>query len=103
MLVSGGVYLELGAARCRWHALMLGEAATAALVRMQPAANLAQEYLFTQSRTCDRPLYTYEAEQRGAQITFYFYSTNSEPLSRSSGHSTPLIIWQAMNWPRYLI
>ena len=82
---------------------MLGEAATAALVRMQPAANLAQEYLFTQSRSCDRPLYTYEAEQRGAQITFYFYSTNSEPLSRSSGHSTPLIIWQAMNWPRYLV
>jgi polysaccharide biosynthesis PFTS motif protein len=82
---------------------MLGDAATAALVRMQPAANLAQEYLFTQSRTCDRPLYTYEAEQRGAQITFYFYSTNSEPLSRSSGHSTPLIIWQAMNWPRYLV
>ena len=86
-----------------WHALMLGDAATAALVRIQPAATLAQEYLFTQSRLCDRPLYTYEAEQRGAQITFYFYSTNSEPLSRSSGHSTPLNIWQAMNWPRYLV
>ena len=86
-----------------WHALMLGDAATAALVRIQPAANLAQEYLFTQSRSCDRPLYTYEAEQRGAQITFYFYSTNSEPLSRSSGPSTLLIIWQAMNWPKYLV
>ena len=86
-----------------WHALMLGDAATAALVRMQAEGNLAQEYLFTQSRVCDRPLYTYEAEQRGAQITFYFYSTNSEPFSRSSGHSTPLNIWQAMNWPRYLV
>ena len=86
-----------------WHALLLGEGATAALVRMQPASNLAQEYLFTQSRICDRPLYTYEAEQRGAQITFYFYSTNSERISRSSGHHAQLYMWQAMNWPRYLV
>ena len=86
-----------------WHALMLGDAATAALVRMQAEGNLAQEYLFTQSRVCDRPLYTYEAEQRGAQITFYFYSTNSEPFSRSSGHHAQLYMWQAMNWPRYLV
>ena len=86
-----------------WHALMLGDGATAALVRMQPAANLAQEYLFTQSRTCDRPLYTYDAEQRGAKVTFYFYSTNSEPLARPTGHQTQLYIWQAMNWPRYLV
>ena len=86
-----------------WHALMLGEGATAALVRMQPAANLAQEYLFTQSRICDRPLYTYEAEQRGAKVTFLFYSTNSEPFSRPSVHQTKLYLWQAMNWPRYLV
>ena len=86
-----------------WHALMLGDGATAALVRMQPAANLAQEYLFTQSRSCDRPLYTYEAEQRGAKVTFYFYSTNSEPFSRPSVHQTKLYLWQAMNWPRYLV
>jgi len=73
-----------------WHALLLGDAATAALVRMQPAANLAQEYPFTQSRSCDRPLYTYEAEQRGAKVTFYFYSTNSEPLAQSSGRQAQL-------------
>ncbi len=86
-----------------WHALMLGDAATAALVRIQPAANLAQEYLFTQSRSCDRPLYTYEAEQRGAKVTFYFYSTNSEPLAQPSGRQAQLYMWQAMNWPRYLV
>ena len=84
-----------------WHALMLDDAATAALVCIQPAANLAQEYLFTQSRTCDRPLYTQEAEQRGAKVTFYFYSTNSEPLAQPSGRQKQLYMWQAMNWPRY--
>ena len=82
---------------------MLGNAATAALKRIQPAANLAQEYLFTQARIWDRPLYTYEAEQRGAKVTFYFYSTNSVPLSRPSVHQTKLYLWQAMNWPRYLV
>ena len=86
-----------------WHALFLSESATAALARMQADRNLAQEYLFTQSRVCDRPLYTYEAEQRGAKVTFYFYSTNSEPLAQPSVHQTQLFHWQAMNWPRYLV
>ena len=86
-----------------WHALMLGDAATAALVRMQSHEKLGQEYLFTQSRICDRPLYTYELEQRGAKITFYFYSTNSEPLARPAGQQTQLYMWQAMNWPHYLV
>ena len=86
-----------------WHALFLSEAATAALVRMQADRNLAHEYLFTQSRVCERPLYTYEAEQRGAKVTFYFYSTNSEPLAQPSVHQTQLFHWQALNWPRYLV
>lgn len=86
-----------------WHALMLGEAATAALVRMQAQEKLGQEYLYTQSRICDRPLYTYELDRRGVKITFYFYSTNSEPPKRLSEQQTQLVTWQAMNWPRYLV
>ena len=80
-----------------WHALMLGDAATAALVRMQPAANLAKEYMFTQSHSCGRPQYTYEAEQRGGKVTFYFYSTNTETLAQPSGRQAQLCMWQAMN------
>ena len=86
-----------------WHALFIREAATAALVRMQADRNLAHEYLFTQSRVCDRPLYTYEAEQRGAKVTFYFYSTNSEPIAQPSVHQTQLFHWQTLTWPRYLV
>ena len=82
---------------------MLGDAANAALVRMQAQEKLGQEYLFTQSRSCDRPLYTYQLAQRGAKISFYFYSTNSEPLARVAGRQTQLHTWQAMNWPHYLI
>lgn len=86
-----------------WHALMLGDASTMELVRMQAQDKLGQEYLYTQSRSCYRPLYTYELEQRGVKITFYFYSTNSEPLTRPAGRQTQLHTWQAMNWPRYLV
>lgn len=97
-------YASLELLRGRWwHALMLGDAATAALVRMQAQEKLGLVYLYTQSRTCDRPLYTYELEQRGAKIMFYFYSTNSEPFKRPSAHQTQLFQWQAMNWPLYLV
>ena len=102
LMATGLAALDLLRGRW-WHALMLGDAATAALVRMQSQEKLGQEYLFTQSRSCDRPLYTYQLEQRGAKITFYFYSTNSEPLARPEGHQTQLFIWQAMNWPHYLV
>lgn len=102
MMATGLALLDLLRGRW-WHALMLGDAATAALVRMQSMNNLGKEYLYTQSRSCDRPLYTYELQQRGAKITFYFYSTNSEPLMRPSAHQTQLFLWQAMNWPRYLV
>lgn len=86
-----------------WHALMLDDAATAALVRMQTQEKLGQEYLFNQSRSCYRPLYTYELDRRGAKSTFFFYSTNSEPLTRPAGRQTQLHTWQAMSWPRYLV
>lgn len=102
VMATGLALLDLLRGRW-WHALMLGDAATAALVRMQAQDKLGQEYLYTQSRSCDRPLYTYELAQRGVRVTFYFYSTNSEPPKRLSEHQTQLVIWQAMNWPRYLV
>ena len=37
---------------------------------------LAKEYLFTQQHSVYRPLWTYEAEAQGAEVTMYFYSTN---------------------------
>ena len=102
LMATGLAALDLLRGRW-WHALMLGDAATAALVRMQAQEKLGQEYLFTQSRSCDRPLYTYQLAQHGAKISFYFYSTNSEPFKRPLGYQTQLYLWQAMNWPRYLV
>jgi polysaccharide biosynthesis PFTS motif protein len=86
-----------------WHALLLNQAALAEQVRTLPAASLARQYLFHNSGWMYRPLWTYEAEQRGSEILFYFYSTNCESFKRPEGYPPLLYGWKAMTWPRYLV
>ena len=86
-----------------WHALLLNQAALAAQVRVQNPERLAKDYLFHNSGWISRPLWTYEAERRGARITFYFYSANCEGFKRTEGYPALRYGWQAMNWPHYLV
>lgn len=86
-----------------WHAFLLSQAALAAQARFLPAKYLAREYLFHNSGWISRPLWTYEAERRGAKITFYFYSSNCEGFKRAEGYPPPTYGWKAMTWPRYLV
>ena len=86
-----------------WHAFLLGQAALAAQVRLQKPKRLAKEYLFNNSSFIYRPLWTYEAERRGARITFYYYSTNCENFKRTGGYLPLDYGYQAMNWPHYLV
>ncbi|MFZ3018228.1 MAG: polysaccharide biosynthesis PFTS motif protein [Gallionella sp.] len=86
-----------------WHALLLNQAAPAAQVRALPDHALARQYLFHNSGWMYRPLWTYEAEQRGSEILFYFYSTNCESFKRPEGYPPILYGWKAMTWPRYLV
>lgn len=86
-----------------WHALLLNQAALAAQVRNLPVDALAREYLFHNSGWIYRPLWTYEAERLGSEITFYFYSTNCEPFKNEGGYPPISFGYKAMNWPRYLV
>jgi len=86
-----------------WHALLLNQAALATQVRVQSSERLGKDYLFHNSGWIYRPLWTYEAENRGARITFYFYSTNCEAFKRTEGYPPLPYGWQAMNWPHYLV
>jgi polysaccharide biosynthesis PFTS motif protein len=86
-----------------WPALMLGEAAKAAQVRFQKPALLARDYLFHNSNWIYRPLWTYEAERKGARIIFYFYSTNCEKFKHAGAYPSLVYGWQAMTWPRYVV
>lgn len=86
-----------------WLSMMLGETAKAAHVRLQDPALLARDYLFHNSNWIYRPLWTYEAERRGARILFYFYSTNIEQFKQSGVYPEPLYGWRTMTWSRYLV
>jgi polysaccharide biosynthesis PFTS motif protein len=86
-----------------WHPLLLRQAAVAGMVRIHEADALAREYLFHNGDWAYRPLWTYEAEKKGARITFYFYSTNCEEFKRPEGYPVQGHSWQAMSWPHYLV
>ncbi|MFT5519451.1 MAG: polysaccharide biosynthesis PFTS motif protein [Enterobacterales bacterium] len=86
-----------------WHVLLLQESAKSALIRLQKKS-LAKEYFFHNSEWIYRPLWTYEAERKGAEITFYFYSTNIEGFKRDENAPHKYHYgYQSMNWPRYLV
>lgn len=86
-----------------WHAVLLGEAALARVARAVPASSLARDYLLNNSGWLYRPLWTYEAEQRGSRILFYHYSTNSAAFKRSDGYSPEHYTWALTNWPLHLV
>lgn len=85
-----------------WHAVLLSEAAKAAVVRFANPDQLACEYLFHFSDTIYRPIWTYEAIKKGSQVTCYFYST-SEEFKLPDGYEPNSSYWKLMNWPRCLV
>lgn len=86
-----------------WHALILKEAVTAAAFRYARPEAIARDYLFHNSNWIYRPLWSHEAQARGARVLFYFYSTNCEAFARN-GKPAPLMFgWKAMSWSRYLV
>jgi len=86
-----------------WHSLMLNQATLAAKVRLLNSERLAREYLFHNSGWIYRPIWTFEAEKKGARVVFYFYSTNCEDFKRTENHAPISYGWQAMDWPVYLV
>jgi polysaccharide biosynthesis PFTS motif protein len=86
-----------------WHALMLNQAALATQVRLLRDGLVAKEYMFHNSDWIYRPLWTYEAEAKGAKLNFYFYSTNCELFQRSNDPADLNYGWQANNWPQFLV
>ncbi len=86
-----------------WHSILLAESVKAAIVRFQVTGKLAKDYVFHNSVTIYRPLWTYEVEKKGLRVTSYFYATNMEGIKHRNGHPIQTNIWQAMNWPLYLV
>ncbi len=64
--------------------------------------DLAKDYLFNNSVPFYRPFWTYLAEEKGARILFYFYSTNSEAMKTKYGRAVEYP-WYLISWPHYLV
>jgi polysaccharide biosynthesis PFTS motif protein len=86
-----------------WHAFLLNQSAQSKQVQCLQKKLLADEYLFHNSTSIYRPLWTYDAEKIGSKITFYFYSTNCESFKTRDGYQPIPYGWKVMNWSRYLV
>jgi len=86
-----------------WHALLLNQAALSGQARLLPVDYLAKEYWFHNSGWIYRPLWTYDVEQAGSEIIFYFYSTNCKGFKISPAEVPIPYGWKAANWSRYLV
>ena len=85
------------------HALLFGESAKSAQIRLLTNKELAHDYCFPNSNWLYRPLWTYDAAKKGARIIFYFYSTNIENIKCKNGQNIQPYHWQIINWPKYLV
>ena len=83
-----------------WHPLMLSAFVEAYIVKN--SKSLALNYLFHNSRR-DRPLWTYEAKKRGSEITYYFYSTNTDSFKSKGMYNLVPPYYRNMNWCHYLV
>jgi polysaccharide biosynthesis PFTS motif protein len=63
----------------------------------------AKAYFFHNSGHLLRPLWTYEAEKRGAEIIFYFYSTNISSFETKDSELLQVNQWQLVSWPIYWV
>ncbi len=86
-----------------YHALILSEAAIAAIIRIQNGNKLASEYMFGTTGVIYRPLWTYEAEKLGAKISLYLYSINSGGWKTKKGYPVTAPGWKPMTWQYYLV
>ena len=84
------------------YGLMLGELIKLKRVELANDFDLAEDYLFHNSSSFYRPIWTYLAEEKGSKATLYFYSTNIEMLKEVGGNSTPYP-WHLMSWSHYLV
>lgn len=90
--------------RCRWwNAVIFYETAKSLAMKVQNPNFIANQYMFHNSGWLYRPLWTYEAELKGAEIIFYFYSTNCETFQSLNKKFIQANSWQLINWPKYLV
>ena len=103
-LIFSTISILLSTTTGKWsNGIMFLELVKFKLIKLADYNLLAKEYLFNISGMMYRPLWTYFAEDKGAKITLYFYSTNCELIREKYAPSYTLYLYKIMNWPNYLV
>ncbi len=72
----------LGLLRGRWwYGLLYDESVYFNYVSLCNREDLAKDYFFHGEYHCYKPLWTYEAESKGSQVNYYYYSVNMETFN----------------------
>ena len=85
------------------YAILLKEYPLLYLSKKIKKENFAKKYFFHNSTHIFRPLWTYEAEKKGSEIIFYYYSTNNEFLKFEKGRIKNFDFPQHMSWTNFLV
>ncbi|MBV0914171.1 polysaccharide biosynthesis PFTS motif protein [Anianabacter salinae] len=86
-----------------WHALLLADAAKARVTHLTPAEDLAAEYWFSHTGYIYRPIWTYGAARKGADLYLYFYSVNNSAILKAGEPDLSIGAWPLMNWTNYVV
>ena len=73
------------------------------LLKISSNKQLHKYYLFHNSGHLLRPLWTYEAEKKGSNIVFYFYSTNVSSFKVKDKAFIQDFQWQVVSWSSYWV
>lgn len=85
-----------------WNRVLVHEASLRSEVARAEPGDLAGSYAFHNSAWLLRPLWTYEAEQRGAEVRFYFYSSFVNGKA-PDGTEFRNMQWGLCTWTRWLV
>ena len=83
--------------------LLLRQLVFQKLVRLSTKKELYKLYLFHNSGHILRPLWTYDVEEKGSKIIFYFYSTNVSSFKVKNKPFIQDFQWQVVSWPNYWV
>ena len=86
-----------------FHAVLLKEYPLIYLTQNSAKKVIGKKYFFHNSTSIFRPLWTYEAEKKGAEIIFYYYSTNSSPLKFDKGYLKEYGNREFMTWKIFYV
>lgn len=81
--------------------LMLSELIYQVLIKHTQNKDLAESYFFHNSSFYFRPLWTYEAEKKGANVIFLQYSVNILSFKKKDQSYNKDFFWNIIDWSNY--